>query len=149
MQNIYKLKYSLHDMKNIFIISLSYAVGFGAIETLMRQIDIRFLSKKSINMHLHTMTTKHQFILTMIWTPMILLHKKINNKFMRCLLFPVNIYACEIIGGNILLHIFNYRAWYYKDKYSLFNGMITLSFYPIWICLYFMEDYFYKKILKN
>jgi hypothetical protein len=125
-------------------IPIIYAIGFGVIETITRQIDIYVFNVQPI----HSYTTFPQFILTMIWTPLILQHKKINNPIIRCMLFPVNIYMCEIIGGNIILYAFNYRAWHYTDNYAMFNGMITLGYYPMWMGLYFIENYAYRMIKK-
>jgi hypothetical protein len=126
-------------------IGIIYAIGFGIIETITRQFDIYVLNITP----LHSYTTFPQFLLTMAWTPFILEHKNIKNDILRCLLYPMNIYMCEIIGGNLILHGLKYRAWHYTDNYAMFNGMITLSYYPVWIGLYFVEDYFYKKIIFN
>jgi hypothetical protein len=131
-------------IKKTISISIIYACGFAIIETSLRQYIHYYFKKHST----HLYTTPHQFILTMIWTPMLLLHKNIKYPIIKCLLFPINIYLCEIIGGNIMFYFFNYRAWYYYDRYAFFNGTITLSFYPLWIILFFIENYGYKKISK-
>lgn len=133
----------IKNIISIIPIAIIYAIGFGIIETMSRQFDIHVLNVTPI----HSYTTTHQFLLTMAWTPIMLEHKKIKNNILRCLLYPINIYACEIIGGNIIMYSFNYRAWHYTDKYAMFNGMITLSYYPVWIGLYFIENYFYRKII--
>ncbi len=127
----------------IISIAIIYAIGFGIIETITRQIDIYLFDITPI----YSYTTFPQFLLTLTWTPIVLEHKKIKNNILRCILYPINIYICEIIGGNIILYIFNYRAWHYIDNYALFDGMITLSYYPLWIALYFIENFFYQKIL--
>lgn len=135
----------LNKITNCFITSSIYSVGFSIIETSFRQFDIIVLKHKN----LHKYTTLHQFFLTFSWTPIIIMHKKINNIYLRYLLYPINIYMCEIIGGNILLHIFNFRAWYYNDKYALCNGMITLSYFPLWIMLGYIEDKIYFGYIKK
>jgi hypothetical protein len=136
------IKKTIKKIKNILPIAIIYAFGFGIIETITRQIDIHVFNMRPI----HSYTTFPQFLLTLTWTPFILQHKKIKNKYIRCLLYPINIYVCEIIGGNIILYVFNYRAWHYTDNYAMFNGMITFNYYPFWVGLYFVENYAYKKI---
>lgn len=130
---------------NFFITPTIYSFGFAIIETIFRQIDIKILKNKNF----HDYTTLHQFFLTFSWTPIIIMHKKINNIYLRCFLYPINIYICEIIGGNILLYIFKFRAWYYKDRYALYNGMITLSYFPLWIILGYIEDKIYFGYIKK
>jgi hypothetical protein len=130
---------------NILAISSIYSVFFGILETSLRQFDIKILKKEN----LHNYTTLHQFFLTFAWSPIFFYHKKIKNKYVKYLLYPVNIYLCEIIGGNILLYVFDFRAWHYKDKFTLFNGMITLSYYPLWMFLGYVETKIYKKYIKK
>ena len=79
---------------------------------------------------------------------MILQHKKIKNKWLRCILFPFNIYLCEIIGGGVMYNIFGIRAWNYTYKYAMFNGMIALEYYPLWIIIYIIEHYGYLILCK-
>lgn len=124
----------------IISISFIYAIVFGLIETITRQIDIYLFESTLI----YSYTTIQQFILTLLWTPILLQHKKIKKDWLRCLLFPINIYFCEICGGNIMYYIFNVRAWHYTCKYAMFNGMIALEYYPLWIIIYFIEHYGYK-----
>ena len=133
-------------MRNIIKISLIYSIGFGIIETIMRQLDIFLFNKSNIE---HQYTTPHQFIISLLWTPMLLHHKKINNKIIRYLTYPANIYLCEFISGSILLYVFEYRAWHYTDDYALLNGMITLSYYPLWIILCQLESSFYDNFMSN
>jgi hypothetical protein len=133
----------INEIKNIIFIAITYALGFAIIESIIRQIDIHILNLQPI----HPYTTFPQFLLTMLWTPFILKHKNIQNKIFRYFLFPLNIYTCEIIGGNILLYFFNYRAWYYIDNLALFNGMITLQYFPVWMLLHFFEELFYVNII--
>lgn len=130
---------------NIFAISSLYSISFGILETSFRQFDVKILKKEN----LHNYTTLHQFFLTFAWSPIFFHHKKIKNKYIKYLLYPINIYLCEIIGGNILLHIFNFRAWHYNDKFALFNGMITLSYFPLWMCLGYFENKIYKLYIKK
>lgn len=126
-------------IKHYLYISFVYAIGFGILETIMRQLNYYFIQHTVT----HIYTTPQQFLLTFCWTPFILFHKKINNTCIRIITYPINIYMCEIIGGYLMYYFFSYRIWHYTDNYALFDGMITLLFYPLWIFLYFIEHYFY------
>lgn len=134
-------EYLLLLLKILFICMI-YAIAFAFIETFFRQF-INFI----FDYDHYPYTTIEQFALTFNWTPLLLLHKKINNYFIRGILFPFNIYLCELIGGAILLYMFNIRVWHYRDTMALFNGFITLSYYPLWLLIYIIEDYIYHNIL--
>lgn len=128
---------------HIVYISLVYAIGFGILETIVRQLDYYYFN---INPS-YKYTTFTQFIITFCYSPFIIYHKKlIKSKFIQYLLFPLNIYLCEIIFGNLLLY-YDYRAWHYTDNLALFNNTITIYYYPVWILLYFIENLFYNRII--
>ena len=122
-----------------------FMIGYASLENIYRQLTNGEL------------TTLEQSIITFIWTPIIIKHFTIiKNKKYRILLFPFNIWLCEIIFGNLLLYYNNTRAWYYDDILALFNGLITLSFTLHWILLGLIIDtflYFYPyqpiKTIKN
>jgi hypothetical protein len=110
-----------------FIFSFSYA----AIESIYR-----YYTNGNI-------TTLAQTGITFLWTPIILYHFEfIENNTVKILLFPINIWTCEIIFGNLLLYFFNYRAWFYNDKLALLNGIISLSFTHYWIVLGILINFF-------
>ncbi len=55
---------------------------------------------------------------------------------LRLLLFPFNVWFCEVIGGYYLERIWRTRAWHYSGtKYALFHGNIRLDYYPVWVLL--------------
>lgn len=116
-----------------FIFSFSYAT----IETIYRLITSG------------NVTTVAQTAITFLWTPVILYHFEIiENNTIKILLFPINIWICELLFGNLLLYFFNYRAWYYNDELALINGTISLSFIHYWVSLGFLINNFLF-IIKN
>jgi hypothetical protein len=59
----------------------------------------------------------------------------------RALLFPVNVWFCEIVGGYYLDKVWQTRAWCYTGKrYAMFDGHIRLDYYPVWILLGLMHE---------
>ena len=114
----------LFTLKN----ALTYSISYGILETIYRLVMTG------------TYSTIEQLIITFLWSPIIDLHfTKIDSTPIKILTFPINIWLCELVFGNILLY-FNHRVWHYSDELSMFNGLITLSFTPYWIllgsCLY-------------
>jgi hypothetical protein len=134
-----------HSKKELIIISIIYAIIFGICESSFRYFT-HFIKMNDTEIKY---TTYNQFIISMIWTPILLLHKKIKYKWLRYILYPFNIYLCEIILGGLLLIFFDTRAWHYMDKYSHFNGLISYSFYPLWFFFQFPENYIYIFIKKH
>ena len=132
-----------HSKIELFIVSVVFAISFGIYETCFRQITLAL----DLNDTHHKYTTWEQFIISMMWTLMLLKHKQIKYKWIRYLTYPFNIYLCELLCGGLLL-LFNIRAWEYKDSYTLFNGLISFSFYPLWFVLQFFEDMVYEKTME-
>lgn len=124
--------------KNLLKFSIIYAIAFAIYETLYRQITQAFELDNSD----HKYTTVEQFIITFCWTPVILYHKKIESLSIRFLTFPLNIYLCELIFGSVLL-LYDIRAWHYTDDLSFFDGLISFKFYPVWVCIGFIEHILY------
>ena len=107
-------------LNHCLIFTFSYAI----IETVYRQST----SGK--------ITTLGQTIMTFIWTPILVKHfQYIENQHIAIILFPINIWICELFLGYASLYLFNNRFWYYDDELALFNGLISLSFTHYWLGL--------------
>ena len=115
-----------------------FTIGYGLIETLYRQVTTG------------DSTTLGQCIITFLWTPMIIYHyRNINNKIVRIILFPFNVWLCELLFGSILLYGFNIRLWLYDDVLSYFNGLITIAFFGYWVSLGIAIEIFLNIIFKE
>jgi len=104
-------------------------------------------------------TTLGQTLITFLWTPCILIHFKIfDDDFYSVMLFPLNIWLCEILFGLYFLKSWGLRFWFYNDSFAFFNNMISLSFYGFWVLLgivihdfllmfpyYFFENWYVSK----
>lgn len=101
-------------------ISFTYAL----IETLSRQIRDDSLKH----------TTPGQTLITFVWAPFMLQHFSYFQTN-AVILFPFNIWTCEILFGNILDYHGCQRLWYYNDTFSLCNHTITLKYYLNWLIL--------------
>ena len=118
---------------NYLYYSTLFSSGYAFIETIYRY----YFYKKS--------TTLGQTIITFIWTPMILNHfyyfqyYEFNN--IAIILFPFNVWLCELSSGYICLYFFNKRFWYYNDSLTYFNHTISLYFAPYWLCLGFILNF--------
>jgi len=102
------------------IISFTYAL----IETSFRQIRNGTLKY----------TTPGQTLITFVWSPFILQHFSYFQTN-AVILFPFNIWTCEILFGNVLYYHGCQRLWYYNDTFSLCNHTITLKYYFHWLIL--------------
>ncbi len=92
-------------------------------------------------------TTLGQTIITFVWSPFIINHFYYFNNYdienYGILLFPFNIWLCEITSGYISLYFFNIRFWNYNDNLTFFNKMISLYFYPHWLSLGIIINYLF------
>jgi len=50
-------------------------------------------------------------------------------------IFPLHIWACELIFGHLLWKYHNKRVWYYDDHLSLCNGYISIGYVIHWTVL--------------
>lgn len=103
-------------------------------------------------------TTLGQTLITFLWTPCILLHFQIfNDEIYSVVLFPFNIWLCEVLFGLYFLKSWGLRFWFYNDSLSFFNHLISLSFYGYWFLLgmvihdflYLFPYYFFGNIQEN
>ena len=91
-------------------------------------------------------TTWQQFGLNMIFVPFMIqdYYYYIEDWLLRYLLFPFNVWLFEIIMANILYILIQENpCWYYKTKYSYFNGTIALDLYPRWLLFGIVIDNIY------
>ena len=100
-----------------------FSLGYAGIETVYRQINSG------------EVTTVGQTLITFIWTPVIIYHFSYFGTKGGIILFPINVWLCEIIFGNILYYLWDYRLWYYNDTFSYFNNTISILFFPYWLTL--------------
>jgi hypothetical protein len=113
--------------------STIFSSGYALMETIYRYY------------HYKKVTTLGQTIITFVWSPMILEHfyyfryYEIDN--IAIILFPFNIWLCEILSGYLSLYLLNKRFWYYDDSLTFFNNTISLYFAPHWLCLGFILQY--------
>jgi hypothetical protein len=109
--------------------------GYAFIES-----SYRYYNKKKY-------TTLGQTIITFSWSPIIINHvyyfQNYNIENYGILLFPFNIWLCEITCGYLFLYIFNKRFWNYNDNLTYFNKMISLYFYPHWLFLGIIINYLF------
>ena len=115
-------------LMNAFLFTTMYAM----IETAYRQI------------YYGKYTTFGQTLITFLWSPFIVLHfLLINDHFLSVVLFPFNIWLCEVIFGYLFLTYWNMRFWNYNDKLTFFNGIISLYFGGYWFILgIILHDFF-------
>lgn len=128
----------------ILYTSLIYTVSFALFEECLRTI-IRYIETNDKPYCTHTTIT--QMGITFLWSPMIILHKSIDNIILRCIFYPFNIYLCELIFGSILLYIYNKRIWKYDGKYAYFNGLISLQYYFVWIIVFVLDELLYWNLI--
>lgn len=57
-----------------------------------------------------------------------------RNIFLRGLIYTIIIYLVEYASGFLLIQLIGRSPWYYTDEGSI-NGLITLSFIPVWFVL--------------
>lgn len=113
--------------------TLFFTLIYASIET-----GYRFLTNGST-------TTIGQTIITFIWSPIIIKHFHIIPYPYNILIFPVNIWLCEIVSGYYVLLFYNTRLWYYSDNLSFCNHFISLYFSGYWIILgYCINKYINK-----
>ena len=92
-------------------------------------------------------TTKEQFIGNLICIPFMIedYHGLINNIYLRCLMFPFNIWFFEIVMGYSLIFLLGGNpAWNYNSRYSFFHGQISLECYPRWVFLGILQEVLYS-----
>ena len=106
---------------------------YGIIETIYRQI------KKGTFKY----TTMGQTCITFLWTPCIIYHFTYFQNY-GIILFPFNVWLCEIIFGNLFLFVFKKRLWYYKDNLSFINNTISIYFFSHWLILGILINLFLK-----
>jgi len=67
-----------------------------------------------------------------------------SNRLLRYLIcYPIAIWLFELSYGSFIYYFGNQlRAWHYHGSWALFNNMIDLGYYPIWVifgvCLDFL-----------
>ena len=60
----------------------------------------------------------------------------------RALLFPLNIWALEIVEGYALIYLYGYNpAWEYRGDDALFHGTIKLSYWRYWLPMGLVLEY--------
>jgi len=80
-------------------------------------------------------TTFTQWAINILYLPFfwVVYQYLIPDWRLRILLFPFNIWLCEIIEGYILMFLFGYNpAWVYRGPLAFFHGNITLSYWIYW-----------------
>jgi len=89
-------------------------------------------------------TSFEQFCLSVFWSPLgtELYFHYVKHSWLRISCFCLNIWCAEIIGGVYLTYIWKKRAWQY-NRFSYFDGNITLLYAPVWIFLGFIHEYMY------
>lgn len=118
---------------NYLYYSTIFSSGYALIETIYRYY------------HYKKVTTLGQTIITFVWSPMIVNHfyyfRYYNYDNIAIVLFPFNIWLCEILSGYFFLYLLNKRFWYYNDSLTFFNHTISLYFASHWLCLGFILQY--------
>eukprot|EP00698_Gefionella_okellyi_P004010 TRINITY_DN13719_c0_g1_i1.p1 TRINITY_DN13719_c0_g1~~TRINITY_DN13719_c0_g1_i1.p1 ORF type:complete len:201 (+),score=15.50 TRINITY_DN13719_c0_g1_i1:44-604(+) len=97
-----------------------------------------------INIWIHGHTTREQFFSLVFWTPIchFLYFHFVTNAYLRVLLFPINVWMCEICTGYYLAFVWQRRAWLYDDAWAYLHGNITLAYAPHWMGLGFQHEVF-------
>ena len=121
---------------NIKILSFIVATSFSLIEYIFT--GLFYNNRLNITKFKHTncQTSYSQYYANLYYTPVLFYANNIyNNQTISIILFPFNVWICELIIGQYLLYVFNKRIWYYNDNYSYFNGFITLNYFIYWLYL--------------
>lgn len=126
----------LIEWEKRFVNALIYPIGYAFIETIYRTIKHKLYGDSQF-----IRTTKEQFIITLLWSPIIDICM-FESIYWTAVVFPINIWLCELIFGYILLKYFKTRAWYYDDTFALFDGNISLAYCIHWIILGIVLHYY-------
>ena len=113
------------------ITSLSVSITFAIIESVWRFPE--------------DYTTPEQFFLNFVWSP-VMIHgyeMLIKNRYLKIILFPVNVWITEILMGVFMKEIIGYRIWEYTDAMALVDNHITLSYYFHWFAIGILVAWFY------
>jgi hypothetical protein len=129
------------------LLSFYFSIGFAVVEfffTGLIKNNKLCLQEFSLT---KCYTTLPQFYANLIYIPLLI---TINDYFdfpYYLLIFPFNVWLCEIIVGNYIYYTFNIRVWHYIDNKSYFNGFITLNYFWYWLflgCLFNLVLFFVK-----
>ncbi len=112
-----------------------FSLSFATLETIYRLIKN------------NSTTTIGQTIITFVWSPIIITHYKLIPYPYSILLFPINVWSCEIVSGYFVLYLFNKRLWNYTGKYVYFNRMISLYWCWYWLFLGCVINQYFKYVL--
>mmetsp|Transcript_37560 Transcript_37560/g.61067 ORF Transcript_37560/g.61067 Transcript_37560/m.61067 type:complete len:218 (+) Transcript_37560:94-747(+) len=109
------------------------AMAFGLIETCWTSLFID--DKFSLHMG-HT--TFAQFWANILYCPVLLFTYKrwVQSKYLRVLLYPLNIWLLELVVGYSLTFLFGRNiAWFYPEGDARFDGNIRLKYAVVWWAL--------------
>ena len=110
--------------------SCLFSLVYAVVETIYRKIAS------------NTVTTFGQTVITFIWAPVIVYHFNYFDYWSSIVLFPLNIWLCELMCGGFMLYFYNKRYWFYNDNLSFFNGLISIYFTIYWILLGYIINIF-------
>lgn len=111
----------------------------GAVDAFEKQ----HFSKHGMRAFAMGYTTIDMWLLNVIFSPLTndVYYSLIDSYAVRWLLYPLNIWASEILMGYSLLLLFRRRAWHYTGRWARCHGTIKLSYVGVWWGMYILHDW--------
>jgi len=121
---------------------LTMASVFAGIEFVFRAVtstNLPFRNRKNFFHQLYHQghTTIEQYLVTFFSIPFIndQYRALLPSAMLRIALFPLNLWAIEIVAGYYLLKVWQRRAWFYEGPHAHCDGLITFAYWHHWLGL--------------